>query len=218
MDLVSDFQFLYLTKKNIMKLRCLSITLFIFCVSFSNSTAQLGHTLQVDDGAGHYSTLKGPSTGGTFFLPSGGGTLVTSTSLPYADFYALMPADNAATVAPGTAVSFPQNGPTSGVIARTNPSQFNLPNIGTYEISFQVSVVEAGQLMLQLNGVDVAYSVAGRATGTSQISNTCLVTTSSANSILQVINPAGNPTALTITPLAGGTRAVSAHLVIRQLQ
>ena len=34
--------------------------------------------------------------------------------LGFADFYALMPPDNAATVAPGTDVSFPQDGPTSG--------------------------------------------------------------------------------------------------------
>ena len=30
--------------------------------------------------------------------------------------------------------------------------------------------------------------------------------------------PAGNAAALTITPLAGGTRPVSAHLVITQIQ
>ena len=34
--------------------------------------------------------------------------------LGYADFYALMPPDNSATVAPGTDVSFPQDGPNSG--------------------------------------------------------------------------------------------------------
>jgi len=34
--------------------------------------------------------------------------------LNFADFYALMPPDNAATVAPGTDVSFPQDGPNSG--------------------------------------------------------------------------------------------------------
>lgn len=33
--------------------------------------------------------------------------------LNFADFYALMPPDNAATIAPGTDVSFPQNGPIS---------------------------------------------------------------------------------------------------------
>lgn len=30
-------------------------------------------------------------------------------------------------------------------------------------------------------------------------------------------NPAGNAAALTVTPLAGGTRPVSAHLVIMQI-
>lgn len=36
----------------------------------------------------------------------------TSGILGFADFYALMPPDNAATVAPGADVSFPQDGPT----------------------------------------------------------------------------------------------------------
>ena len=45
-----------------------------------------------------------------------------------------------------------------------------------------------------------------------------IITTTSANSILTVRNPAGNSTALTITPLSDGTRPVSAHLVITQIQ
>jgi len=36
--------------------------------------------------------------------------------------------------------------------------------------------------------------------------------------VLTVRNPAGNAAALGITPLAGGTRPVSAHLVIVQIQ
>lgn len=129
-----------------------------------------------------------------------------------------MPPDNAATVAPGTDVSFPQDGPSSSPnITRTGPSSFNLALIGTYQILFQVSVDEAGQLILTLNGLDLAYTVVGRATGTSQIVGMAIVTTTSINSILTVRNPAGNSTALTITPSAGGTRPVSAHLVITQL-
>ena len=144
--------------------------------------------------------------------PSGG-------VLNFADFYALMPPDNSATVAPGTDVSFPQNGPNSGSgIVRTGPSSFNLSLIGSYQILFQVSVTEAGQLLLTLNGADLEYTVVGRATGTSQIVGMAIVTTTVINSILTVRNPAGNATALTITPLAGGTRPVSAHLVITQLQ
>ena len=44
-----------------------------------------------------------------------------------------------------------------------------------------------------------------------------LVETTTVNSVLIVRNPTGNPTALTITPLAGGTSGVSTHLVITQL-
>jgi hypothetical protein len=142
-----------------------------------------------------------------------------SGTLAFADFFALMPPDNAATVAPGTDVSFPQDGPTSANnITRTSSSSFNLSAIGTYQVLSNVSVTEAGQLILTLNGADLAYTVAGRATGTSQIAVTSLVTTTVINSILTVRNPAGNSTALTITPLGGGTRPVSAHLIITQIQ
>ena len=130
-----------------------------------------------------------------------------------------MPPDNSATVAPGTDVSFPQDGPNNNSgISRIDASSFNLGEIGTYQILFQVSVNEAGQLILTLNGNDLAYTVAGRATGTSQIVGMSIITTTAINSILTVRNPAGNATALTITPNAGGTRSVSAHLVITQIQ
>lgn len=139
--------------------------------------------------------------------------------LNYADFYALMPPDNAATVAPGTDVSFPQDGPNSNTgITRTSDSSFSLGEIGTYHILFQVSVSEAGQLELTLNGSALPYTVVGRATGTSQIVGIAIVTTTSINSIITVRNPADNSTALTITPLAGGTESVSAHLTILQIQ
>jgi hypothetical protein len=141
--------------------------------------------------------------------------------LNYSDFYALMPGDNSATVAPGGEVSFPQTGSTNSVITRVDDSKFTLPNIGTYHISFTVSVTEAGQLGIGLyNGFSfnmLPMSVVGRATGTSQIAGVCLVTTTSINRIISVINPAGNSTALTITPIAGGTESVSAHLVIMQI-
>ena len=137
----------------------------------------------------------------------------------YANFYALMPPDNTATVAPGTDVSFPQDGPNSGTgIARTGADSFTLADIGTYQVLFQVSVTEAGQLILTLNGQDLPYTVAGRDTGSSQIVGMAIVQTTAVNSVLTVRNPEGTAAALTITPLAGGTRPVSAHLVITQLQ
>ena len=136
----------------------------------------------------------------------------------FADFFALMPPDNAATVAAGADLQFPQDGPTSSTtITRLSPSSFNLADVSSYLVQFQASVDEAGQLILTLNGADLAYTVSGRATGTSQIVGSVIITTTVPNSVLTVRNPAGNPAALTITPNAGGTRAVSAHLVIVEL-
>jgi hypothetical protein len=134
-----------------------------------------------------------------------------------ADFYALMPGDNSATVAAGTAVSFPQDGPAYGTIVRNNDTQFILPDIGFYEINFQVSVTEAGQLVVVLDGTELLYTVVGRATGASQIVGLCLVKTTLINGILSINNPVGSASPLTITPLAGGTNSVSAHLVIKRV-
>ena len=138
---------------------------------------------------------------------------------PFARFFGLMPLDNAATVAAGSDVLFSQNGPSSGgSISRLSSSAFNLADIGIYQVVFQLGVIEPGQLVLTLNGADLAYTVVGPATGTSQIVGMALVPTSAINSILTVRNPAGNSPALTISPVAGGTRAVAAHLTITQVQ
>jgi len=136
----------------------------------------------------------------------------------YAEFYALMPSDNAAPVAPGAAVQFPQDGPQSGSIFRTSSTTFNLANIGTYEVSFQASVTQPGQLALTLNGGELPYTVVGRATGTSQIAGDSLVRTSVINSVLTLENPPGEAIALTMTPVAGGVDPVSASLVIKRVQ
>jgi hypothetical protein len=131
-----------------------------------------------------------------------------------------MPGDNAAAVAVGADVSFPENGPAlaSTNITSIDTMQFSLGAIGTYQVMFQVSVNEPGQLELTLNGYELAYTVVGRATGTSQIVEMALVQTTAADSTLTVRNPLGNSTALTITPSAGGASPVSAHLVITRLQ
>ncbi len=89
--------------------------------------------------------------------------------------------------------------------------------INAIEIYFNVPVTEAGQLELTLNGNSLDYTVVGRATGTSNISGLFIITTTIADSVITVRNPAGNTTALTLTPFAGGTLPVSAHLIIKQI-
>jgi hypothetical protein len=127
-----------------------------------------------------------------------------------------MPSSNAATIAAGTAVSFPTGTVSGSDISQLTPNTFNLSTPGIYLVMFQVSVTEAGQLVLAANGTELPASVAGRATGASQIVGMSFVTVSAADTILQVRNPAGNTT-LTITPFAGGGQPVSAHVAILRL-
>jgi hypothetical protein len=135
-----------------------------------------------------------------------------------ADFYALMPNDNSATIVAGSDVNFPNDGPAFGTdISRLGPDSFNLTSIGIYQVMFQVSVSEPGQLVVVLNTLEEPYTVVGRATGTDQLVGMCLITTTISNTVLSIRNPVGNSTALTITPFAGGTKSVSAHLVITRL-
>jgi hypothetical protein len=140
----------------------------------------------------------------------------------YGNFYALMPSDNTATVAASVAVQFPQNGPVTGITRNgVSTSEFVLPVAGVYEVIWQVSVDESGQLDLWLDeglGVtELVYTVVGRATGACQITGDTLITTTANGAILSVRNPSGNTPALTITPFAGGTHAVSATLTILRI-
>jgi hypothetical protein len=137
----------------------------------------------------------------------------------FSNFYADMPGDNAATIAVGAPLLFPNNGPTSATPAavRTGAGTFNIPVAGTYQVTMQVSVTEAGQFQLAIGGVALPHTTSGRATGTTQIVINTIITTGAPNQVLSVINPVGNSTALTITPIAGGAATVSATLNILKL-
>ena len=163
----------------------------------------------------------GPSgiagVGATGASGASGATGASGGSLGYALFFALMPGDNSATVAAGSPVAFPQTGPASGGIAtRVDAFSFTIVNAGDYEVAWQVSFTEAGQLQLAIGGAGLPDTVIGRATTTNQGSGNTIVTIG-AGDVLSVINPAGNPTALTITTDAGGTHSVSATLSIKRL-
>lgn len=130
-----------------------------------------------------------------------------------------MPPDNAAPVAAGSAVEFPEDGPSSGGgISRMSNSTFLLSATGTYQVLFQASITATGQMVLALNGSELPSTVVGRAGLTCQIVGLVLINTTSVNSILSVNNPAGEAVPLVLTPMAGGTDPVSAHLVIMRIQ
>lgn len=127
-----------------------------------------------------------------------------------------MPPDNAATLASGADVEFLQDSEVFVSILSWSSISFLLTLPGLCQVMFRVSVMEAGQLALALDGSELPQTVVARAAGTSQISGVSLLRATSGQ-ILSLRNPAGNPTALTITPLADGTLAVSAHLTIMRL-
>jgi hypothetical protein len=134
----------------------------------------------------------------------------------FSNFFALMPGDNAATIAVGAPILFPQLGPTNGAATPLGGGLFTIAATGTYQIAWQASVAEPGQLMVKRNATEVAATVVGRATGTTQIvGNTTL--SLSAGDVISIVNPSGNAAALTLTPTAGGTHAVSATLSILKI-
>jgi hypothetical protein len=162
-------------------------------------------------GAAGASGATGPSGAAGATGPTG--PLFTSSC---ADFYALMPGDNPVAIAAGANVAFPNDGAIVGAdIVRLSPSTFGL-SAGTYQVLFEVSVDEPGQLILNLDALELANTAVGRASVDSQI-NGCFLVQVAAPAVLSVRNPAGSIAPLTITPLAGGTHIVSAHLVITRL-
>ena len=161
--------------------------------------------------------VTGP-TGPSGAVGASGATGVSGGVVAAADFYAVMPGDNAATIAVGADLNFPNDGPIYGSdISRLSANTFQLASVGLYQVMWQVSVDEPGQLIVHLNAAEVATTAAGRATGTNQIMGLCLINTVVPNAVLSIRNPAGNAAALTITPIAGGAHSVSAHLVITRL-
>jgi hypothetical protein len=172
---------------------------------FTGTTGYTGHT-----GATGY-------TGATGNLGSTGPT-GSNGFFSFADFYALMPPDNAATIATGADIQFPNDGPIFGTdISRISPATFNLASVSTYQVFFQASIDEPAQLCIAINSIEIPYTIVGRATGTTQVAGTSLITTTTPNSVLSIRNPAGETAALTLTPTAGGIKPSSAHLIITKL-
>lgn len=137
--------------------------------------------------------------------------------LSYADFYALMPTDNAEAITPGTDVSFPRNGVIANTnIGRTSDTDFLLNATGTYLVMWNASITEAAQLVLTANGAELPYTVVGKGDGLGELVGFTIINIVTPTTIT-VRNPVNNTTDVTLTPSSGGTDPVTAHLTIVQL-
>ena len=142
----------------------------------------------------------------------------SATPQSVADFYAMMPSDNEGTIGLGSSVAFPSTGVNLGgnIVATTN-SVFTLNAVGFYLVQFEVSVTEAGQLCIALNGIEQAKTFVGRNGLYSQIVGMSIIQIIYPYTELSIVNPTGNSSPLTLTHAAGGSQAVSAHLIILQI-
>ncbi len=146
-------------------------------------------------------------------------TTQDSSHMGYDSFFALKPGDNAATIALGAPVLFPQDGNTDGLgsVTRTAPGIFRFNVTGKYLVMFVVSVTEAGQLVITLSGTELSDCYFGRATTGTQIVGQKIISVTP-GILLEIRNPAANAAALTITSAAGGTEPVCAQLNLLRLQ
>lgn len=133
------------------------------------------------------------------------------------------PTDYAATIAAGAPVPFPRDGVSIGGAARVGVSttSFQLPTAGTYKIVARVHTTEPGQIQLRLDGAALPETTQGNqnptAGGHTHTIDAIIVVLAAA--VVEVINPAGNAPALTITPADGSsTHANSQSLSIMQLR
>jgi hypothetical protein len=125
------------------------------------------------------------------------------------------PTDYPAPIAVGASVPFPRDGPALG-ITRVDTSNFILPNIGTYEISFNLLTSEPGQLQLLLNGTALPETTSTNQIGGSGISGTFFITTNTINSVIAIINTLGSGHALTVIPASSGP-ANAQRITIKQI-
>jgi hypothetical protein len=178
-----------------------------------------------------------PPAGYTFQSDGAGRGVWTNVVIPpaapapivnFAEFLHDNNTDNApiANNAPFRFGSAPGPASTGTTITQLSSSRFQLGPVGKYRVTWQASVDEPGQMALAISDAPVPgvpalvlRTRAGRATGTSQISNNTFITTLFANARLELWN-AGSPAALTPTPFGGGGGAtpIWTNITIQQVE
>ena len=136
----------------------------------------------------------------------------------FADFYFIGTGGLSEQAAPGEDIGFPQDGPSSGGIARASESSFTLAEPGTYYVQFVLNASQCAQVLLTLNGAELDDTATGGDTAQAQVVGASLVTTDTENAVLTVRNPSENSQTFIIAPTADGNQAVASHLVILRLQ
>ena len=139
-----------------------------------------------------------------------------------------------------SAINFPRaSAPAIGGIVINNPgasqtdnTEFILPSVGTYRVSWHISVDEPAQWRLWISTLPSpapgglfnpvlasggAPSTVGQATGTTQLVGDIVFVNDVAGSAIQVRNTVSSSGNVTVTPLPGGSQAQAVSLIIMRL-
>ncbi|MBK7473631.1 MAG: hypothetical protein IPI73_26340 [Betaproteobacteria bacterium] len=192
-------------------------------IKFPDGTIQTTGTTAVVEFGSFFGMTAGPGNIGVNDYPA---TIAISAAGP--------------SVAAGSALNFPRaSAPAVGGIAINNPgptqtdnTEFILPSVGTYRVTWHISVDEPAQWSLWINtapnpgggGLFSEVSAAsgapasvGHSAGSAQLVGDVVFRNSVANSAIQSRNYAA-PTSVTVTTVPGGTRAQAVSLIIQRLQ
>jgi hypothetical protein len=131
--------------------------------------------------------------------------------------------DNPDAILPGESIHFPSPitnayGSIQRVVGST--SQFVLPPGGVYEITFQVTVNNTGQLVIVLNGSELLYTVVGKPGSGNIIGMSIISTPLTGDSIISIQNPLSAPSGgIKVDEATGAlSEPLSCHLIIKQLK
>jgi hypothetical protein len=130
--------------------------------------------------------------------------------------------DNPLAILPGKAVHFPNPAINPyGTIQRVtgSSSDFILPANGLFEVTFQVGVQNAGELVVVLNGNELLMTVVGKPGSGVIVGISIISTPANIPSILSINNLLGAPLGgLKIDEATGAlSRPLSCHLIIKQI-
>jgi hypothetical protein len=130
--------------------------------------------------------------------------------------------DNPDPIEPGYAINFPSPLVNPyGTIQRVagSTTQFSLPPGSVFEITFQVTVQNTGELVIVLNGNELLMTIVGKSGNGTIIGMSIISTPFGASSTLSINNPSNaTPGGLIIDSATGSlTQPLSCHLIIKQL-
>ena len=129
-----------------------------------------------------------------------------------------MPPENAAAIAPGEAVEFPEQSFIGGTnVTRTSDSEFTFTESGIYLVFFNAATSEAAQLVPAINTTELSFALAGKDSVLSQLSGMAIIAANDGD-VLTLRNPASATSSVTLSPNAGGNSPVTAHLILIRLQ